>query len=189
MNPIFWLVLSFLLVTVSLTAVLVVLVPTVVELSRAARSVEKLCDTINRDLPPTLEAIRQMSVEINRLTEDVNTGVQSAGRVAQQVDHSVNTVRGQAKRAEVGTRSLIAGVGAAWSTLIKPPAPSDRPNASQRRPVPASPKTPFNQPTSAYPAAKPAPPYQENPEETEAASAIKQTIETTAPPDGKAESK
>jgi len=132
-NPIFWLVLSFLLVSVSLTAVLVVLVPAVVELSRAARSFEKLCDTIDRDLPPTLEAIRQTTAEIARLTDEVNVGVHNAGRVAQHVDQSVSSVRSQAKRAQVSTRSLMAGMGAAWSMLTKPETPSDRP------PHPASP--------------------------------------------------
>ncbi|MGF1457998.1 MAG: DUF948 domain-containing protein [Leptolyngbyaceae cyanobacterium] len=125
-NPILWLVLSFLLVSVSLTAVLVVLVPAVVELSRAARSVEKLCDTINRDLPPLLESVRLASMEITRLTEDVNTGVQSAGRVAQQVDQSVSAASQQAK---VGTQSLMAGVSAAWTALRRPEsAPTNSPS-------------------------------------------------------------
>lgn len=119
-NPIVWLCLSFLLVSVSLTAVFVVLVPAVVELSRAARSFEKLCETLDRDLPPTLESLRQTTAEIARLTDDVNTGVQSAGRVAQQVDQSVSTVRTQAKRAQVSTRSLMAGMGAAWATFTQP---------------------------------------------------------------------
>ncbi|MDB9526862.1 DUF948 domain-containing protein [Oscillatoria sp. CS-180] len=119
-NPLFWLFLSFLLVSMSLTAVLVVLVPAVRELSRAARSVEKLCDTLSRDLPPTLESIRLTSIEINNLTDDVNEGVQSASRVAQQVDQSVGNVRVQAKRVQVGTRSLMAGFSAAWTAFNRP---------------------------------------------------------------------
>jgi len=57
-DPLFWLGLSLLLVAVSLTAVLVVAIPTLMELSRAARSAEKLFDTLGRELPPTLEALR-----------------------------------------------------------------------------------------------------------------------------------
>ena len=118
-DPIFWLVLSFLLVSMSLTAVLVVLVPAVRELSRAARSVEKLCDTLDRELPPTLESIRLTSTELTNLTDDMNQGVQNASRVARQVDQSMNTVRMQAQRVQIGTRSLMAGFNAALSTLIQ----------------------------------------------------------------------
>lgn len=126
-NPVLWLCLSFVLVSVSLTAVFVVLVPAIVELSRAARSFEKLCNTLDRDLPPTLESLRQTTAEIAQLTDDVNAGVQNAGRVAQQVDQSVSTVRSQAQRAQVNTRSLMAGLGAAWTTFHQSAPARDRP--------------------------------------------------------------
>ncbi|MEM1292953.1 MAG: hypothetical protein AAGH67_15935 [Cyanobacteria bacterium P01_H01_bin.162] len=134
-DPVFWLVLSFVLVSVSLTAVLVVLVPAVRELSRAARSVEKLCDTLNHDLPPTLEAIRLTSVEINGLTDDVNEGVQNAGRVVQHVDESVSTMRVQAKRAQIGTRTLVAGLSTAWATFTQPATNGDRPTGQPAKPT------------------------------------------------------
>lgn len=120
----------------SLTAVLVVLVPAIRELSRAARSVEKLCDTLNRELPPTLESIRLTSDEINHLADDVNEGVQNASRVAQQVDQEVSNVRVQAKRVQIGTRSLAAGVNAAFSTLMQPEKRRDRRLKPQKRPIP-----------------------------------------------------
>jgi len=119
-NPVLWLCLSFLLLSVSLTAVFVVLVPAVVEMSRAARSFERLCNTLDRNLPPTLESLRQTTDEIARLTDDVNAGVKNAGRVAQQVDQSVTTARTQARRAHINTRSLMAGLGAAWTTFNQP---------------------------------------------------------------------
>lgn len=119
MNPFFWLVLSFLLVSISLTAVLMVLVPTITELSRAARSIEKLCDTLNRELPPTLESIRLTSLELTELTDDLTEGVHNAGRVARQVDKSVTHVRQQAQQVQVSSRSLAAGVRAAWKTLTR----------------------------------------------------------------------
>ena len=125
-NPVLWLCLSFVLLAVSLTAVFVVLIPAVVELSRAARSFEKLCNTLDRDLPPTLDSLRQTTAEITRLTDDVNTSVQNAGRVAQQVDQSVSTVRSQAKRAQVNTRSLMSGLGAAWATFNQTDTHRDR---------------------------------------------------------------
>jgi uncharacterized protein YoxC len=119
-EPLFWLALSLLLVAVSLTAVLVALLPAIRELSRAARSAEKLFDTLNRDLPPTLEAIRQTGLELTELTDDVSEGVQSAGRMVKQVDQSLLGVQKQAKKAQHITRSLAVGFRAAWQTLLKP---------------------------------------------------------------------
>ncbi|MEB3267008.1 MAG: hypothetical protein VKJ09_00550 [Leptolyngbya sp.] len=138
-DPLFWLGLSFFLVAVSLTAVLLVLVPAVRELSRAARSVEKLCDTISRELPPTLESIRLTSLEITELTDDVTEGVQHAGRVVQQVDQSLSGVRQQAQRVQIGTRSVMAGFQAAWSTFTR--SPKGRPPSREgRKPVSAPPR-------------------------------------------------
>jgi uncharacterized protein YoxC len=118
-DPLFWLGLSLLLVAVSLTAVLVAALPALQELSRAARSAEKLFDTLNRELPPTLESIRLTGMEINNLTDDVSEGVQSAGRIVQQLDQSLSGVKRQAKQAQVTTRSVMAGFKAAWKTLSR----------------------------------------------------------------------
>lgn len=105
------------LVAVSLTAVLIVLIPAVQELARAARSAEKLFDTLARDLPPTLESIRLTGLEITELTEDVTDGVRSAGQVVRQVDQSLEGVRSSARGANVAGRSLAAGMKAAWKSL------------------------------------------------------------------------
>jgi uncharacterized protein YoxC len=167
-EPLFWLGLSFFLVAVSLTAVLLVLVPAVRELSRAARSVEKLCDTISRELPPTLESIRLTSLEITELTDDVTEGVQHAGRVVQQVDQSLSGVKNQTQRVQVSTRSVMAGVRAAWGTFTRSPKgrikgrDSQRAaNNGQRRRLPSSsapqvdPLTQAMPPTAQLPAGSP----------------------------------
>ncbi|HEY9630294.1 MAG TPA: DUF948 domain-containing protein [Coleofasciculaceae cyanobacterium] len=119
-DPLFWLGLSILLVAASLTAVLVAALPAFRELARAARSAEKLFDTLSRELPPTLEAIRLTGLEITDLKEDVSEGVQSAGRVVQQVDQSLSGAKRQAQQAQKNTRSLLAGVKAAWGSLNRP---------------------------------------------------------------------
>jgi uncharacterized protein YoxC len=115
-DPLLWLALSVLLLAVSLTAVLLAAIPTLRELSRAARSAEKLFDTLDRELPPTLEAIRLTGQEITGLTDDISPGVQAAGRVVQQVDQSLVTARQQGQLLNTGSRSLLAGVKAAWQT-------------------------------------------------------------------------
>ncbi|MGB3309524.1 MAG: hypothetical protein WBG32_13100 [Nodosilinea sp.] len=124
-DPLFWLALSFLLVVISLTAVLVVAIPAMRELGRAARSAEKFFDTLGRELPPTLEAIRLTGLEITELTDDVTEGVQSAGQVVQQVNQSITTAQTGAKRLNTGTKSLLTGAKAAWRVLTND-APSSR---------------------------------------------------------------
>ncbi|HEY9645384.1 MAG TPA: hypothetical protein V6C88_03390, partial [Chroococcidiopsis sp.] len=137
-DPIFWLGLSILLVAVSLTAVLVVALPALRELARAARSAEKLFDTLSRELPPTLEAIRLTGMEISDLTDEMSDGVQSASRVVKQVDRSLKTAKKQAKKAQVTTRSLVVGFQAAWRVFNRPASPSPTPEqlpAGDRPPV------------------------------------------------------
>ncbi|NER00230.1 MAG: DUF948 domain-containing protein [Cyanothece sp. SIO2G6] len=117
MNPLLWFGLSALLVALSLVVLLVVAVPVLWQLTNLARSAEKLLDTLNRELPPTLESIRLTGLEIADLTEDVSEGVQNAGRVMQQVDRGVSTVTKRANQIQVTARGSIAGFKAAWKVL------------------------------------------------------------------------
>ena len=116
-DPLFWLGLSILLVAASLTAVLVASIPALQELARAARSAEKFFDTLSRELPPTLNAIRNTSLEITDLTDDVSEGVKSAGQVVKQFDQSLNTAKKQAENLQISTRSVLIGIKAAWTSL------------------------------------------------------------------------
>ena len=121
-EPLFWLGLSILLVACSITALLVAAIPALQELARAARSAEKLFDTLSKELPPTLEAIRLTGLEINDLTDDVSEGVKSASGVAQQVNQSLVGAKKQAQNVQVGTRSIFVGVKAAWKSFTSPKA-------------------------------------------------------------------
>ncbi|MEH2325709.1 MAG: DUF948 domain-containing protein [Nostoc sp.] len=118
-DPLFWLGLSLLLVATSLTAVLVAAIPALQELARAARSAEKLFDTLSRELPPTLEAIRVTGLEITDLSGDVSEGVKSANQVVKQVDQSLDSARIQAQNLQVGTRSILVGAKAAWRNFTR----------------------------------------------------------------------
>lgn len=122
MDPLFFLGLSILLVAASLTAVLVTLIPAVQELARAARSAEKLFDTLRRELPPTLEAIRLTGMEISDLTDDVSESVKSAGQVVKRVDQGLDGAKKQAQKVQTTTRSMLAGMKAAWGSLTGAPA-------------------------------------------------------------------
>jgi uncharacterized protein YoxC len=119
-NPLLWLAGSCCLLAIALTALLVAALPTLLELARVSRSAEKLLDTLNRELPPTLEALRLTGTELSELTDEVSAGVQSASRTVQQVDRSVSTVQKQAQNVGRATRSAFVGFRVAWKTLVQP---------------------------------------------------------------------
>ena len=133
MNPLFWLGISILLVAISLMALLTVAILVLKELARAARSAEKLLDTLNRELPITLQDLRLTGKDLSDLSEEVSGSVQSARNVAQQVDQGLLEAKAQAQKAQVTTRSVLAGATAALRVLTKP--------SRRRRRPPIPPKT------------------------------------------------
>ena len=130
---------------------LMVAIPTLRELSRAARSAEKLFDTLDRELPPTLEALRLTGLELTELTDDVSDSVQHAGRVVQQVDEGLSSARQQAKSVQTSTRSLLAGAKAAWQAWSQPMQPP----RSRKRPRKLSSKPPRSLQTKTLPRVPP----------------------------------
>lgn len=120
-DPLFWLGLSLLLVSFSLFAVLLVTIPTLQEVARAARSAEKLFDTLNREFPPTLEAIRLTGKEVGDLTDELNQGINNATGVIDQVDRGLANAQRQAQQVRQNSRGFLAGVRAAWKTWRNPP--------------------------------------------------------------------
>jgi uncharacterized protein YoxC len=125
-NPIFWLGVSLCLVAVSLTAVLIAALPALQELARASRSAEKLFDTLSQEFPPTLAAIRMTGQEIRELSDNLDQGVQTATGVVKQVDQSLTNVKHQVKQAQVGGKSVVAGIKAAWQVWQHPPSKSSK---------------------------------------------------------------
>ena len=123
-NPLFWLGLSLLLVALSLTTLLIVTLPAMLALARAARSIEKLADTLARELPSTLETIRLTGIEISELTDDVNDSVQTAGEIVKQVDESLSHVRKQTKQVQTTTKSIFTGIKVCL--LYTSPSPRDK---------------------------------------------------------------
>lgn len=122
-EPIFWLGVSVCLVAICLALVLMAAIPAFQEITRAARSAEKLFDTLQRELPPTLEAIRSTGIEITDLKGEISDGVEKTNRVIGQVDESLTGVRQQVTQTTVTTRSLWAGFSATVTALIKPKRP------------------------------------------------------------------
>ena len=119
-NPLFWLGLSLFLVSFSLFAVLLVTIPTLQEVAKAARSAEKLFDTLNREFPPTLEAIRFTGREVGELTDEINQGINNATGIVKQVDQGLVNAKQQAQQVQQSSRGLAAGVKAAWKVWRTP---------------------------------------------------------------------
>jgi hypothetical protein len=101
-------------VAIGLTALIVTVFPAIQDVSRAARSAEKLFDRLDRELPPTLEAIRLAGLELSDLGEEMTQGVQSASMVVQQVDRSLTAVKKQAGTVQTNSQSVWVGFKAAW---------------------------------------------------------------------------
>jgi cell division septum initiation protein DivIVA len=133
-NPFFWLGFSILLVAISLMALLTVAILILQELARAARSAEKLLDMLSRELPATLQDLRLTGKELSVLSDEVSTGMQSARSVVQQVDQGLLDAKAKAQKAQVTTRSLLAGATAALRVLAGQP--------KRRRTRPPTPPTP-----------------------------------------------
>ncbi len=115
-------------------ALLTVAILTLQELARAARSAEKLLDNLNRELPATLKDLRVTSQEISLLTDEVNSSVQSAHSVVKQVDQGLLEAKAKAQKAQITTRSLLAGASAAFQVLTGKPRRRRRP-PTRRPPV------------------------------------------------------
>lgn len=119
-EAIFLLGLSFLLVVVCLTILLLTAIPTFQELGKAANSVVRLADTLTRELPATLEAIRMTGLELSELSDELNQGAKSAGEAVKQVNDGIKGVRQSASSATIATKSAFAGIKAGLKSLGRP---------------------------------------------------------------------
>jgi len=116
-DPIFWLGLSLGCVALGLLTLCLVLLPILQDVQRAVRSIERLAETLTRELPPTLESFRRTGVELGDLTENMNDGVRSASDTLEQIHEGVTTVRRQTQRVHGTARGIFAGVRTAWQVL------------------------------------------------------------------------
>lgn len=119
-EAIFLLGLSFLLVAVCLTIFLITAIPTFQELAKAANSIIRLADTLTRELPATLEAIRMTGLELSELSDELNQGAKSAGEAVKQVNDGLKGVRQSASSASIATKSAFAGFKAGLKSLGRP---------------------------------------------------------------------
>jgi len=119
-SAIFLLGLSFLLVVVCLTILLLTAIPAFQELAKAATSIIRLTDTLTRELPATLESIRLTGLEISELSDELNQGAKNAGEAVKQVNDGLKGVRDSASSASNATKSAFAGLKAGLKSLGRP---------------------------------------------------------------------
>lgn len=119
-DPLFWLGFSLLLVSFSLVAVLIVAIPTLQEVARAARSADRLFNTLNQEFPPTLEAIRLTGMEVGELTDEINQGIEGATGVVKQVDRGLVNAKEKVLQAQTSSRGIVTGVKTAWRVWRNP---------------------------------------------------------------------
>ncbi|MDX2257112.1 MAG: DUF948 domain-containing protein [Pseudanabaenaceae cyanobacterium bins.39] len=133
-EAIFLLGLSFLLVVICLTVLLVTAIPTFQALGKAANSIVRLADTLTRELPATLDAIRMTGLELSELSDELNQGAKNAGEAVKQVNDGIKGVRQTASSASIATKSAFAGIKAGLKSLGRPrrsPRSDRRVNASE----------------------------------------------------------
>ena len=129
-NPFFWLLLSFLLVAISLTAVLAAAFPAFLELGRTARSAEKLLDTLNRELPRTLEALRKTGGELSDLSDELEDSLKGAKNIIQHTEKGITTTQKQIRQVNHRSRSAWKGLLVAWRVFR---APSRTPKSPRKK--------------------------------------------------------
>ena len=131
-NPFFWLLLSFLLVAISLTAVLAAAFPAFLELGRAARSADKLLDTLNRELPRTLEALRKTGGDLTGLTDELEDSLKGATNIIKHNETGIQQTQKQIRQVNHGSRNTWAGLRTTWRVLRR--RPNNKPKRHKRRP-------------------------------------------------------
>lgn len=144
-DPVFWLGLSVGLVGAGMFAVLVTLLPAVRQLAEAGKSVQLFFDTLQRDLPPTLEALRLTGLEVSEIANSVDDGVKGASNIVKKVDNSLDGARAQSQNIGITTRSVAAGLRAGWKAFVaerQTDEPQVLPQRRSRPPLPESSVTP-----------------------------------------------
>ena len=88
-------------------ALLTVAIFTLQELARAARSAEKLLDTLNRELPQTLNDLRLTGKDLSGLSDEVSHSVQSARSVVEHDDKGITTAKVQAQNRPSASNTTV----------------------------------------------------------------------------------
>lgn len=91
-----------------------------------ARSADKLLDTLNRELPRTLESLRKTGGELTGLTDELEDSIKGAKNIIKHTETSIQETQKQIKQVHHNSRSTWAGLKTAWKVLRHPRRKSKR---------------------------------------------------------------
>jgi uncharacterized protein YoxC len=100
------------------------LVPVLIEVRKTIAESGQLLVKMNSDLPPLIGELREMSHNVNNLTEQARVGVEHAavllhavGEVGESVQHVHDVVRGSSGSLLTNVVSVVAGFKAATQVM------------------------------------------------------------------------
>jgi uncharacterized protein YoxC len=112
------------LVAVVVAVLVGYLVPVLIEVRKTIAESGQLLAKMNSDLPPLIGELREMSHNVNDLTEQARVGVEHAavllhavGEVGESVQHVHNVVRGSSGSLLTNVASVVAGFRAATQVM------------------------------------------------------------------------
>eukprot|EP00245_Coleochaete_scutata_P011732 TRINITY_DN4420_c0_g1_i2.p1 TRINITY_DN4420_c0_g1~~TRINITY_DN4420_c0_g1_i2.p1 ORF type:complete len:367 (-),score=54.39 TRINITY_DN4420_c0_g1_i2:829-1929(-) len=107
----------------SISALLLMAIPTLRAMKKAAESVEKLADTAREELPGTMAALRLSGMEISDLTmelsdlsQDIGEGLRSSARAVQAAEDGLRRMGSFASNSTLNSRNSTGGGSEASSS-------------------------------------------------------------------------
>jgi len=102
---------ALIFLAVSLTLLVTSVMPLLRQGEATLSSIQRLSDTINKEVPPTLDELRGVMDGVNQIRALTAQRVQEVGSKAEEMAGSVHTIVGTAKReSTVATTGLMAGI-------------------------------------------------------------------------------
>lgn len=117
MDPQFWIGISAGLLGAALLALVLSLLPLLAQLTRTARSAERLLDLVERELPPILDALQQTTAEVSDISQEVGGGLKRVNQTVDAVGTGLGVFQTGVSQVNVRSKAWAAGAKAAWKTL------------------------------------------------------------------------
>ncbi len=121
MDPQFWLGISAGLLGAALLALVLALLPLLAQLTRTARSAERLFDLVERELPPILDSLQQTTAEVSDISQEVGGGLKRVNQTVDAVGTGLGVFQTGVSQANIRSQAWAAGAKAAWKTLRQKP--------------------------------------------------------------------
>ena len=102
---------ALIFLAVSLTLLVSSVMPLLRQGQDTLSSVKRLTDTLNKEVTPTMEELREVMHGVNQIRSLTQARVQEVGSKAEEMAGSVHTIVGSAKKeSSVASAGLLAGI-------------------------------------------------------------------------------